>query len=202
LVQGLDLVRGRVKACGINGHVWRHWPPIEIDKKAKQPISVKDNLRKERKRVFVEYDGHEVLLTDLAAELKIPATRIAQRLKMGWPIDRAAMEPIGHRNKVKQLQKVEQNNCLSGRLKNYHLVWLSNRPDRTEEWLLRMMDEGFHMHHLDGNHDNDDPDNLVLIEGGDHMRVHGMKHFRPGWRISKRLLKNVLETETSPVNDT
>lgn len=29
------------------------------------------------------------------------------------------------------------------------------------------------MHHLDGDHENDAPGNLVLIEHRDHMRLHG-----------------------------
>lgn len=35
------------------------------------------------------------------------------------------------------------------------------------------MADGFDIHHLDGNHDNNDPANLVLIEHTDHMALHG-----------------------------
>jgi hypothetical protein len=31
------------------------------------------------------------------------------------------------------------------------------------------------VHHIDGNHSNDEPANLVLIEGTDHLRLHGMQ---------------------------
>lgn len=36
--------------------------------------------------------------------------------------------------------------------------------------------DGFHVHHADGDHSNDAPSNLCLIEGIDHMLVfHGWK---------------------------
>ena len=56
----------------------------------------------------------------------------------------------------------------------YHLAWLSKHPERSEQWLCERMADGFHVHHLDGNHANDDPANLVLMEGRDHMALHGM----------------------------
>lgn len=35
------------------------------------------------------------------------------------------------------------------------------------------------MHHLDGDHDNNDPNNLLLIEGADHQALlHGLKFVR------------------------
>lgn len=37
-----------------------------------------------------------------------------------------------------------------------------------------MLRDGFDVHHLDGDHSNDDPANLALIEHTDHMRLHGM----------------------------
>jgi hypothetical protein len=49
-------------------------------------------------------------------------------------------------------------------LQTYHYAWLKVHPERTEEWLLRMFREGFAVHHIDGDHENDEPDNLVLIE--------------------------------------
>lgn len=59
-----------------------------------------------------------------------------------------------------------------GNLETYHYAWLSVHPERTEEWLIGILAQGFHIHHMDGDHSNDDPKNLVLIEGGDHMMVH------------------------------
>lgn len=58
-------------------------------------------------------------------------------------------------------------------MKSYHVAWLSVHPERTEEWLSARLKDGFDVHHLDGNHDNDDPGNLVLIECGDHLMLHG-----------------------------
>lgn len=57
---------------------------------------------------------------------------------------------------------------------SHHRAWLSAHPHRSAEWLDRMVEEGFEVHHLDHNHANDEPANLVLIEGRDHMRLHGL----------------------------
>jgi hypothetical protein len=58
-------------------------------------------------------------------------------------------------------------------LEQYHYAWLACHTHRTEEWLRAKLVEGFDVHHLDGNHDNNEGDNLVLIEHVDHMRLHG-----------------------------
>jgi hypothetical protein len=60
-------------------------------------------------------------------------------------------------------------------METYHLAWLSAHPERTEEWLKERLRDGFHVHHIDGDHFNDDPKNLVLIESGDHMMLHNGK---------------------------
>ena len=57
-------------------------------------------------------------------------------------------------------------------LRSHHLAWLSAHPARSPQWLAEKLAEGFDVHHADGNHSNDDPDNLVLIECVDHMRLH------------------------------
>lgn len=57
-------------------------------------------------------------------------------------------------------------------MKEHHESWLKAHTDRTEEWLNEKLAEGFDIHHLDGNHDNNDPKNLVLIDHSDHMRLH------------------------------
>lgn len=57
-------------------------------------------------------------------------------------------------------------------MKKHHHAWLSAHPECTEEWLSGILSQGFHIHHMDGNHANDDPKNLVLIESGDHMMIH------------------------------
>lgn len=58
-------------------------------------------------------------------------------------------------------------------MKPYHYAWLMRHPERTSEWLKKKLKDGFDIHHLDGNHDNNTPYNLVLIECRDHMLVHG-----------------------------
>lgn len=57
-------------------------------------------------------------------------------------------------------------------LRSHHLAWLSVHPCRSPQWLAEKLAEGFDVHHADGDHSNDDPDNLVLIECVDHMRLH------------------------------
>lgn len=62
-------------------------------------------------------------------------------------------------------------------MKVHHKVWLENHPNRTKEWLQERLDDGFHIHHIDDNHLNNDPKNLVLIEGVDHYAsIHGYSH--------------------------
>lgn len=59
-------------------------------------------------------------------------------------------------------------------MNSYHRAWLAAHPDRTAGWLQERLTDGFEVHHLDNNPLNDDPLNLVLIEGADHMRLHGL----------------------------
>ena len=60
-------------------------------------------------------------------------------------------------------------------MQEYHHVWLSAHPWRTEEWLKKQLSEGFDIHHIDGDHSNNDPGNLVLIDHADHMMLHSGK---------------------------
>lgn len=60
-------------------------------------------------------------------------------------------------------------------LKSYHQVWLAEHPHRAEKWLRERLADGFDIHHVDGDHENDDPRNLVLIDGGDHLMLHNGK---------------------------
>lgn len=59
-------------------------------------------------------------------------------------------------------------------LKPCEVAWLDAHPARSAEWLIHRLNDGFEIHHVDGNHDNNAPGNVVLIEGVDHMRMHGM----------------------------
>jgi hypothetical protein len=56
---------------------------------------------------------------------------------------------------------------------DYHTIWLQKHPNRTKEWLQERLADGFSIHHVDGNHANNSPDNLLLIEDTDHMSLHG-----------------------------
>lgn len=71
----------------------------------------------------------------------------------------------------------------------YHYVWLAAHPERSREWLERHVADGFEIHHRDHNHLNNDPDNLVLIEGVDHHRLHGRN---VSLRITRREIDMVL----------
>jgi hypothetical protein len=53
----------------------------------------------------------------------------------------------------------------------YYTIWL--------QWLLQQLADGFSIHHVDGNHANNAPENLVLIEDIDHMSLHGNGGLRP-----------------------
>lgn len=59
-------------------------------------------------------------------------------------------------------------------MQTYHYAWLSVHQNRNEEWLRERLRDGFDIHHLDGDHYNDDPSNLALVEATDHMRLHGL----------------------------
>ena len=94
-------------------------------------------------------------------------------------------------------------------LKNYHYVWLSAHPERTEEWLAGIIAQGFNIHHMDGDHDNNDPKNLVLIEAGDHMMIHNgvarmlwkpnvYRNRKPKKSKKKEVIKTVARIQARP----
>lgn len=61
----------------------------------------------------------------------------------------------------------------------HHLAWLTDHPHRTERWLRARLADGFDVHHLDRNCQNNDPLNLVLIEAADHTKnIHGLPFTR------------------------
>lgn len=61
------------------------------------------------------------------------------------------------------------------RLYRYHEVWLEAHPYVDAEWLRAKLKDGFHVHHCDGDRNNDNPDNLLLIFGPDHSRLHRLE---------------------------
>lgn len=71
----------------------------------------------------------------------------------------------------------------------YHYSWLAAHPHRTAEWLKDKLREGFDIHHLDNNHSNNEPDNLILIEHTDHMFLHARG--RTLGRLTQRKCKHV-----------
>jgi hypothetical protein len=75
-------------------------------------------------------------------------------------------------------------------LEEHHFAWLRKHPERDETWLCERLRDGFHVHHLDGNHNNDSEENLVLLEGKDHMGLHGVKgkpvHAKGGKKRQRR----------------
>lgn len=57
----------------------------------------------------------------------------------------------------------------------HHKAWLAAHPHRSEEWFDAKIGDGFDVHHIDHDRQNHDPSNLVLIEGSDHMLLHGVR---------------------------
>jgi hypothetical protein len=83
----------------------------------------------------------------------------------------------------------------------HHVAWLSNHPNRSVEWFKEMCKQGFDVHHVDGDHSNNDPDNLVFIEHRDHMRLHGSSMEASLRRISRKGKKNTRKSRTARVAD-
>lgn len=57
-------------------------------------------------------------------------------------------------------------------MKVYHETWLRDNPNVSRQQLASWLATGFDIHHLDGNHENNAPNNLILIWGADHMMLH------------------------------
>jgi hypothetical protein len=56
-------------------------------------------------------------------------------------------------------------------MQDYHKVWIEDRGV-DEDYLKAALLSGFDMHHLDGDHENNDPSNLILIHHLDHVMLH------------------------------
>jgi hypothetical protein len=64
----------------------------------------------------------------------------------------------------------------------HHQIWLENHPERNKEWLQERLQDGSHIHHVDNCHANNVPENLILVDATDHVRLHGINvrsHIRP-----------------------
>lgn len=73
-------------------------------------------------------------------------------------------------------------------MKPHHEAWLAAHPNRRKRWLIAQIKEGFDVHHLDGNHENNQSENLVLIEHGDHWMLHSGSATRTLGRMRPRKL--------------
>jgi hypothetical protein len=68
----------------------------------------------------------------------------------------------------------------------HHQSWLNAHPHRSAEWLAARIGDGFDIHHLDRDHESNDPTNLVLIEHSDHLMLHSGSGSRTLGRLSAR----------------
>lgn len=78
-------------------------------------------------------------------------------------------------------------------LQEHHIAWLLCHPHRGADWLRGMLCDGFQIHHIDGNHGNNDPQNLILVEWRDHARLHGCDDFMLAWPKVMKLQKEKKE---------
>ena len=62
-------------------------------------------------------------------------------------------------------------------MKEHHKAYLS-KQNMTEAFFKEALYNGFDIHHIDGDHDNNEPDNLIMIYSSDHMLLHGVKKFK------------------------
>jgi hypothetical protein len=62
------------------------------------------------------------------------------------------------------------------------IAWLAAHPERSAEWLKLITAQGFDVHHCDENRANNEPENLILIERVDHMRLHDKNLIKPPCR--------------------
>lgn len=81
-------------------------------------------------------------------------------------------------------------------MKKSHEIWLLHHPKRDVAWLKDKFADGFEVHHIDGDVENNDIDNLVLIEATDHRRLHGRsklgKPSQVGIRLTKKRLSRIM----------
>lgn len=61
--------------------------------------------------------------------------------------------------------------------KAHHLAWMEGNHAEPD-FLYQAIMNGFQVHHVDGDHSNNDPLNLVLIYDRDHKKLHGLTFHR------------------------
>lgn len=67
------------------------------------------------------------------------------------------------------------------------MAWLMAHGQRSRAWLVERLADGFDVHHIDGNHQNNAPQNLVLIEHWDHMMLHGIQARHTREEVRRRM---------------
>jgi len=78
-------------------------------------------------------------------------------------------------------------------------AWLNAHPERSATWLAEHIADGFELHHVDGNEKNNAPNNLVLIEGTDHNRLHRQSIKEPNLKEHRKIRgEGACETCGSP----
>lgn len=75
----------------------------------------------------------------------------------------------------------------------HHEAWLKDHPEYDEFWLSQALSAGFDLHHIDGDHDNNEFNNLILLEKKDRQKLHGQPTFvekgRNDWGKAKERLR-------------
>gem|GEM_PF-5083375 len=56
-----------------------------------------------------------------------------------------------------------------------------------ETYYKRGVPEGYHIHHHDGNHDNNDPANLICVSLDEHIKIHESAGDEIPLRILRRM---------------
>ncbi len=75
-------------------------------------------------------------------------------------------------------------------LKKYHKIWLF-KYGFDEKWLRKKFVEGFHIHHIDGDKANENPENLMMIYGKDHIQLHGFNYKKAAAGFQRQLKRRI-----------
>jgi hypothetical protein len=82
-------------------------------------------------------------------------------------------------------------------IRKHHKAWLDAHPHRTLEWLKERTSDGFDIHHVDGDRENNAPENLVMIECSDHMMLHGSRMLRLSAQDKRRACRPKISKDSS-----
>lgn len=97
----------------------------------------------------------------------------------------------------------DANRC--GRVTLHRLLveenWEKFRKDAFEEIDgQHVLKKGFHVHHIDGNHNNNSIDNLMVVTLSEHQKIHNAEYYllrskKTGRYVAKVLLPAIVEFE-------